>query len=157
MPTYETVAEGLSHIDLDVIRDLQKLCYFGSRSKGFHEESDRLRAPFNEGEWDQGDAAALRNFYGNKLMLIVGEVSEAHEQLREGRAPTETYYPTYSETDGTDQNGTLHKPEGIPSELADVVIRVFDFAGDTGIDLAGIIGEKLLYNASRAHKHGKKF
>ena len=34
-------------------------------------------------------------------------------------------------------------------ELADVLIRVFDYAGAFGYDLDGAVSEKLVYNAQR--------
>jgi len=48
------------------------------------------------------------------------------------------------------------KPEGVPSELADIVIRALDAAGAWGIDLEAIIDEKLAYNITRGHRHGGK-
>lgn len=50
-------------------------------------------------------------------------------------------------------------------ELADCLIRIFDYAGEYGLDLEGAYQEKRKYNASRAdHSHearlksgGKKF
>lgn len=47
------------------------------------------------------------------------------------------------------------KPEGVPAELADIVIRVFDMAKAYGIDLADAIEEKMAYNMTRPHKHGR--
>lgn len=48
------------------------------------------------------------------------------------------------------------KPEGIPSELADIVIRVMDAAVEYGIDLEDEVTLKMAYNATRAHRHGGK-
>lgn len=83
--------------------------------------------------------------FASKLALIHSEVSEALEESRNGSPLTENW-----------QNFP-EKPEGIPAELADIVIRVFDLAGWAGIDLETAIIEKLDYNQTRSHKHGKKF
>ena len=81
-------------------------------------------------------------------MLIVCEVSEAVEEYRNGHEPQETYY-------SKDKQGN-DKMEGIPSELADIVIRVADMCGHYGIDLEKAILEKIEYNKSRPYKHGNK-
>jgi NTP pyrophosphatase (non-canonical NTP hydrolase) len=78
-----------------------------------------------------------------KLVLIHSEVSEALEEHRTGSV--ETRYTA---------NG---KPEGFASELADIVIRVGDLAGAMGIDLEGMIREKMEYNAGRPNMHGKQY
>lgn len=84
--------------------------------------------------------------FGELIALCHSELSEALEEYRNGHAPTETYY----------NNDKPDKPEGIPSELADVVIRVFDMCGHYEIDLEQIILKKHLYNKSRPYKHGGK-
>ena len=66
------------------------------------------------------------------------------EEYRNGHAATETYY----RKDG--------KPEGIPSELADVIIRIFDYCGYAGIDIEKANKEKHEFNESRPYRHGGK-
>lgn len=49
------------------------------------------------------------------------------------------------------------KREGVPIELADLIIRVLDMCHHLGIDLPGAIAAKLAYNRGRGHLHdGKK-
>ena len=101
------------------------------------------------------------------ICLMHSELSEALEDYRNGYEPTEMYYVfkgnKYEEIDvlySVEIEGRLKKSEfkpcGIPSELADVVIRIFDTCGRYGIDLEAVINEKMAYNATRQHKHGGK-
>lgn len=84
--------------------------------------------------------------FDRALMLITGEVSEAHEEFRSGHKFTEIYYRA---SDG--------KPEGIPTELADILIRVLDTAYNLHIDIAAAVAEKHAFNRTRPHKHGRDF
>jgi NTP pyrophosphatase (non-canonical NTP hydrolase) len=77
------------------------------------------------------------------LLLIVGEVAEAQNELRTGHEPTDIYY------DGD-------KPEGFPIELADVVLRVFNLAASLKIDLTKAMFIKHEYNQTRPMQHGGK-
>lgn len=79
------------------------------------------------------------------LMLIASEVSEAFEDVRKGHHPAAWF---------VDDNG---KPHGIPSEIADVVIRCMDFAQTYGFDLGTVVRVKAEYNKTRPFKHGKSF
>ena len=110
------------------------------------------------------------------LALITTEVAEAIEEVRNGHGANESRrtiggvevvaspigngYVTYSAVEGDDKwtgvRTEIAKLEGIPSELADVVIRALDFANTWEIDLAGAIVSKLAYNATRGHRHGGK-
>lgn len=155
----------------DELRKLQQAIGEGNTAKGFHKRGAMLRhlETRKTGYGQHVEAAgALRDYYVARLALITTEVAEAIEELRNGRAVDETYYSVKgspeiklskekAERDGGEHGTGWYKPEGVPSELADIVIRAFDFAHEAGIDLAEIINEKLAYNATRAHMHGRKF
>ena len=73
---------------------------------------------------------------GELLMLIVSEISEAMEGERKNLMD--------------DKLINRHSAE---VELADALIRIFDYAGAFGYDLDGAFEEKMAYNAVRAdHK-----
>lgn len=132
---------------MTTIRELQERAYRQSADKGFHDDEEIIDFLHEEGrpEW----AATVERWRnGNRIALQHSELSEALEEMRTGSKPTSyTYYNVSTPT----------KPEGVPSEMADVVIRVLDFCGANGIDLEAIVSEKLDYNATRSHKHGKNF
>jgi NTP pyrophosphatase (non-canonical NTP hydrolase) len=48
------------------------------------------------------------------------------------------------------------KPEGIPTELADIIIRVLDICANWGIDISAAIADKMAYNETRPYRHGGK-
>lgn len=98
------------------------------------------KAQVDKGFWDSEEANV-----DQKLMLIVGELSEAHEELRSDPDPLHVYY----RDDG--------KPEGFKFELADVFIRLADLAGALGIDLGAAVAEKHAFNENRPYKHGRLF
>ena len=134
----------------------------GNAERGFHDEGDALRAAVAEAHPKATLAraprdAALRNYYMVKVGLIMSEGAEALEELRSGRPVDQNYYTHNGvETDfSTRGNNELNKPEGVPSELADIVIRCFDFADEAGFSLINMILEKLDYNDTRSRLHGK--
>ncbi len=73
---------------------------------------------------------------GTTLMLMVSEISEGMEGERK---------------DLMDEH--LPHRKSIEVEIADLLIRAFDYAGGRGLDIGGALIEKLVYNAARAdHK-----
>lgn len=67
-----------------------------------------------------------------KLMLMVTEIAECAEGVRKG--VPDTHLP--------------HRPmEEV--ELADVLVRLFEYAGWRELDVGGAFVEKILYNAQR--------
>jgi NTP pyrophosphatase (non-canonical NTP hydrolase) len=69
---------------------------------------------------------------GELLMLIVSEVAEAMEGERKNLMDDHLPHRKMAEV-----------------ELADILIRVFDYAGAFGYDLDGAVAEKRAYNAQR--------
>jgi hypothetical protein len=89
---------------------------------------------------------------GEDLMLIVTEAAEAMEELRRGKAPGEVFYK--DEPDRSQD--TVMKPCGVPSEIADIMIRCLHFCGKHEIPIGRVLVEKMIYNDNRPHKHGNK-
>lgn len=77
---------------------------------------------------------------GTALMLMVSELGEACEAERK------------------DIRSSEHIPEfsGIEEELADVIIRILDFAGYHNLRIADAIASKVTFNRTRGYKHGNK-
>lgn len=74
---------------------------------------------------------------GELLMLIVSEIAETMEGERKGLMDDHLPHRRMAEV-----------------ELADALIRIFDYAGGFGYDIEGAYEEKMAYNANRAdHKH----
>jgi len=108
---------------------------------GIQELVDAAYATAMEKGWHDRE----RNI-GESIALMHSELSEVLEAARDRRPLTEVY-----------RTGDSPKPEGVPVELADLVIRVFDFCGEHKIDLEHAIEEKMAYNRTRPHRHGKAF
>lgn len=69
---------------------------------------------------------------GEQLMLIVSEIAEAMEGERKNLADDKLPHRPMAEV-----------------ELADALIRIFDYAAGHGYDLEGAFREKLAFNARR--------
>ena len=104
------------------ISEYVKLVHLRAKQKGF---------------WDDMTVTATKSDTNNaiscRLMLIVGEVAEAQEALRN------------------------NDPDNFAEELADIAIRLFDLAGGLGVDLETEINNKMAKNLKRPYKHNKLF
>ena len=117
------------------------------------------------------DLAKQKGWYENPKtpleahMLIVSEIAEASEEVRKDTPPIyanikiqvafdEIMYQRTTNLELIRNN--LIKPEGEAIELADAVIRIFDYCAYRGIDLEEAIALKHNYNKSRSKRHGGK-
>ena len=78
------------------------------------------------------------------MMMIVTECAEAVEHYRNGAPINQLFY----EGD--------NKPDGVPAEMADILIRVFDACVEYDIDIEEALEVKIKYNKSRPYRHGNK-
>ena len=77
---------------------------------------------------------------GEVLMLMVTELAETMEAYRSGNPESEKI-PGFSQME---------------EELADVVIRLLDYAGGENLDIEGALLAKMAYNEKRPYRHGGK-
>ena len=136
---YISDLEDVSELSWGGLAEVAEVCFKTARSKGWWNEYHIGRGPRSIRLTPDQIAA--------KLCLIHSEVSEALEEVRGKRPITET---------GGSASLRGDKPKGFASELADIVIRVFDLAGGLGIDIAEAIRIKMAYNESRPFRHGGK-
>ena len=122
------------------IADWQTEAYEIAKSKGWHDDPQRT--------------------FGDTIALIHSELSEALEAYRKSPQDFFTTFHCSSGYVGPDKtcatDGDPHKPEGIPIEFADVLIRIFDTCEEYGINLERAVREKMDYNRTRPHRHGGK-
>lgn len=127
----------------------------GAREKGFHQA-------FDDADWLEAQARYLRSQsavgfagaadrmddiakrirlleVGMKMMLIVSELAEGLESLRD-----------------TGFDGHLDGQGNLGEELADAGIRLGDLAGLVETQLGDDITDKMAVNKNRPYRHGRK-
>jgi NTP pyrophosphatase (non-canonical NTP hydrolase) len=152
---------GIEQIPLkDSVDNLVAATHGAAHDNGWHDDIPQ-RADYRDGKQH---FQARTNWIVSKLALIMGEASEAIEELREGidpratyyrdeRPESDTYHTTFSEQlwlDGVPQ----YKPEGVAAEIADVIVRAGDLSGVLGLDMGKALIEKVHYNSTRGQRHG---
>lgn len=129
---------------------------------------DEIHALAKEKGWWEGERT-----FGEIIALCHSELSEALEEYRAGNYSI--YYnctknpaiiePCIYEDDNQCELAFMYygecnyknsKPEGIPAELADCIIRILDYCGKEGIDIEEAVKIKHQYNKTRPYRHGGK-
>lgn len=99
----------------------------------------------DKGWWNDGRT------FGDAIALCHTELSEAIEAYR-----VDGTKDTTADDSAFVSSGLLAKPEGVGSELADVLIRVLHLMAEEGIDPGFEMRRKMSYNYTRAFRHGGK-
>lgn len=110
---------------------------------GLQDAQDRVLTVNKANGWFEDDRTV-----GDDIALLHSEVSEALEAFRDGGLEDQTAFPP--------ADGSLPKPEGFGSEMADILIRLLDTCQRRGVDLAFEFERKLAHNVQRGYKHGNK-
>lgn len=113
--------------------------YNNSKDHGFWEDFDKTYKIIKHA--DTTEELVTKYVTDTKLHKIALMMSELGEAVEGVRKP------------GPDQHCPEYTSEEI--ELADCIIRIFDYAGAFSIRLEEAIGAKMQYNQSRPYKHGK--
>lgn len=130
------------------VGELCRFCSDAATRAGWYDEQENIVGFLEKEMGPQAAKFVMNSFNGQRIALMHSELSEALEGIRKDKA--DDHLPHLS---------------SVAVELADTLIRVFDFCGKNGIPLEEAIQQKLAYNAQRAdHKKenraavgGKKF
>jgi NTP pyrophosphatase (non-canonical NTP hydrolase) len=126
-----------------------ELCAAGAEARGFHEDEQTIRSCVGRGLVELTPHIGQEQFIEKQCWFdscvlqaeLARQASEVGEAVEAVRKP------------GLDSHCPQHSSFLI--EEADVLIRVGDTCGKRGLPLGEAVVDKLLFNMTRPHKHGK--
>ena len=121
----------------EVLTDFSCWIYSDNLAKGFYDDEVAITKALGASPQLKAYKKAVR---GHRLALITSEISEALEADRKDLM--DDHLPQYY---------------GFDVELADALIRILDMCGANNVDIGKVVRDKLAYNKSRPHKHGKAY
>lgn len=150
------------------IKEIVHAVHSTAKEKGFWDSFDTVAAQIKD---DKQRHDVMQAFYSQKLMLMVSELGEALEALRNDNFADRDNFTQdrlriekYGKEKGIEINEQdwRHLFENqikntFEDELADTLIRIFDLCGKMDIDIEWHIQQKMQYNGMRPYKHGRNF
>lgn len=125
---------------VNTLNELCEAAYENSKAKGFHAPYNAIEEMYeNEGLSNIRRSMLINHLDQACMARIMGEVGEAVEAMRHGNPESEKI-PGHSH---------------VAEELADTLIRIFDYCGLKQYDLGGAVMAKMNYNSGRPFLHGK--
>lgn len=131
---------------IGVFDEMQQYCYLNAKDKGFWKEQEAViailrGANLNPQEEEKLVKAVDDAFFAMKGDLMHSELGERTEAQRKS-LPSDKLPPPFT---------------GEEEELADVIIRILDYAGRRRMKLGAAVMLKIRYNSGRPYMHGKQF
>lgn len=151
---------------MEYLKDLAEYILNQNKLKGFYEDYEALLSASDENHIHLS-SFLKQTFAAGRFALITSEVMEALEAMRSNKKANfnhESYafiddfkdtFLNLSEDDSFKKHFEERIKDSEEDELADILIRVLDYAAFKDIDLDFHIAAKLRYNSLRPHKHGK--
>lgn len=156
----ETVDDG--QVDVDLMRTWFANAIETGRSHGH--TINKTLADMQQEVYENNIAHGWfddKRTFGDGIALLHSEVSEALEEYREHgvgayRKVADLAHGTTKVIPITNGEYGDGKPLGVPSEYADILIRLLDSCHREGVDLMAEYEAKMAYNRTRPIKHGNK-
>lgn len=118
------------------------------RAQIFAEMTEEVRVINSEKGWYDSERS-----FGEMIALLHSEVSEMLEAFRDWDLKDSTKQEC-EVCSGECSCPHLCKPQGVASEMADVLIRLLDMSSRYNVDLAAEYERKIAYNCTRPYRHG---